>query len=90
MCGLYSQADKALYLYRTRSLRLHGMVTTLRLENIFWDILARIAKDNGTTLNQTIIKLIDEAMEQHGSIRNTTSFLRVCCMIYLIENTPEN
>lgn len=35
MCDLYSHADPALYHSRTRSLRLHGVVTTLRLEDIF-------------------------------------------------------
>lgn len=89
MCDLYSHADPALYHSRTRSLRLHGVVTTLRLEDIFWNILQTIARDSGLTLNQAITRLIDEAIERHGSIANTASFLRVCCLRYMSENPSQ-
>ncbi len=41
MCELYVKADPILYESRSRSLRIRGVVTTLRLENQFWDILLR-------------------------------------------------
>ena len=37
MCELYVKADPILYESRSRSLRICGVVTTLRLENQFWD-----------------------------------------------------
>ena len=43
MCELYVKADPILYESRSRSLRIRGVVTTLRLENQFWDILREIA-----------------------------------------------
>ena len=43
MCQVYVRADPILYESRSRSLRIRGVVTTLRLENQFWDILREIA-----------------------------------------------
>lgn len=40
MCELYVKAAPILYESRSRSLRIRGVVTTLRLENQFWDLLA--------------------------------------------------
>ena len=60
MCELYVKADPILYESRSRSLRIRGVVTTLRLENQFWDILREIAEVDGMTTNQLIAKLYDE------------------------------
>ncbi len=43
MCDIYVSADPIHYEQRTRSMRIHGVVTSIRLENLCWDILARIA-----------------------------------------------
>ena len=43
MCDIYTSADPIHYEQRTRSMRIHGVVTSIRLENLCWDILARIA-----------------------------------------------
>jgi predicted DNA-binding ribbon-helix-helix protein len=43
MCEIYVKADPMLYESRSRSLRIHGAVTKIRLENLFWDILAELA-----------------------------------------------
>ena len=40
MCEIYVKADPMLYESRSRSLRIHGGVTKIRLENHFCDILA--------------------------------------------------
>jgi predicted DNA-binding ribbon-helix-helix protein len=42
MCEIYVKADPMLYESRARSLRIHGFVTKIRLENLFWDILAEL------------------------------------------------
>ena len=36
MCDIYVKADPILYESRSRSLRIHGLVTKIRLENLFW------------------------------------------------------
>ena len=48
MCEIYVKADPILYESRARSLRIHGFVTKIRLENLFWDILAEIAAASGS------------------------------------------
>ncbi len=83
MCEIYVKADPMLYESRARSLRIHGCVTKIRLENHFWDILAEIAASDGYTTNQLIAKLYDELLEYRGEIDNFSSFLRVSCLRYL-------
>jgi len=83
MCEIYVKADPILYESRARSLRIHGCVTKIRLENLFWDILAELAATDGYTTNQLITKLYDELLDYRGEIDNFTSFLRVSCLRYL-------
>jgi predicted DNA-binding ribbon-helix-helix protein len=83
MCELYVKADPILYESRSRSLRICGVVTTLRLENQFWDILAEIARNDSMTTNQLITKLYEEVMGFNGEVVNFASFLRVSCTRYL-------
>ena len=90
MCELYVKADPILYESRSRSLRIRGVVTTLRLENQFWDILQEIAEVDGMTTNQLITKLYDEVMELRGEVVNFASFLRVSCTRYLGQLAPKS
>lgn len=83
MCEIYVKADPILYELRTRSIRIHGIVTSIRLENLSWDILARIASRDGVTTNQLICQLYDEVIRQQGKVSNFCSFLRVSCMRFL-------
>lgn len=83
MCEIYVKADPILYESRSRSVRIHGVVTSIRLENLFWDVLADIAARDGMTVNQLIAKLYDEIVEERGEVPNLASFLRVSCMRYL-------
>jgi predicted DNA-binding ribbon-helix-helix protein len=83
MCQVYVRADPIQYESRTRSLRIHGVLTTLRLENLFWDVLAEMAAREGSSTNQLIVTLHDELTEYRGETGNFTSFLRVCCLRYL-------
>ena len=43
MCQVFISADPALYSCRARSVRLHGVATSIRLENLFWQVLEEIA-----------------------------------------------
>lgn len=83
MCEIFVKADPQLYECRARSIRLHGAVTSIRLENLFWNALEEIATRDGMTTRQLITKLYDELVEYRGEIDNFTSFLRVCCLRYL-------
>jgi predicted DNA-binding ribbon-helix-helix protein len=83
MCKIFIGADPALYETSTRSMRLHGVVTSIRLETIFWNVLGEIGRRDGMSLSQLITRLYDEIIESRGEVENFTSFLRVCCVRYL-------
>ncbi|MGD0634475.1 MAG: ribbon-helix-helix domain-containing protein [Beijerinckiaceae bacterium] len=82
MCEIYVKADPILYESRSRSVRVNGVVTSIRLENLFWDVLSEIAKRDGLTTNQLITKLYDEIVDYRGEVSNLASFLRVSCLRY--------
>ena len=82
MCQIYAQADPILYESRARSVRIMGVITTIKLENLFWQTLAELAADNDLTTNQLIAKLHDEVTTHFGEASNFASFLRVTCLRY--------
>jgi len=84
MCGLYVKADPIQYELRSRSVRIHGVLTCIRLENMVWDILAEMAATEGCTTNALIATFHDEILAHRGEdVPNFASFLRVTCMRYL-------
>ncbi|MBC3861975.1 ribbon-helix-helix domain-containing protein [Undibacterium jejuense] len=82
MCEIFVKADPGLYESKARSIRLHGVVTSIRLEKLFWHTLQEIAERDGLSTNQLITKLYDELNQYRGHIDNFSSFLRVCCLRY--------
>lgn len=83
MCQLFINADSTLWSSKTKSLRIQGVVTSIRLEVFFWDILEELAFRDQMTVNQAITKLYLESLDADHDIGNFTSFLRVCCSRYL-------
>lgn len=83
MCQIYTNTDPMSYESRSRSIRINKVVTSIRLENIFWDILAQIALEEKVTVNQLITELYEELYLMYGDVPNFTSFLRVTCMNYM-------
>jgi predicted DNA-binding ribbon-helix-helix protein len=82
MCEIFISADPASYDSRIRSVRLHGVVTSIRLENLFWSVLEEIAARDGMGVVQLIEKLYDELVEARGAIGNFASFVRVTALRY--------
>jgi predicted DNA-binding ribbon-helix-helix protein len=82
MCKIYAQTDPILYECRARSVRISGVITTIRLENLFWQTLSELAADNDMTTNQLIAKLHEEVSQHLGEATNFASFLRVTCLRY--------
>jgi predicted DNA-binding ribbon-helix-helix protein len=82
MCEIFISADPAGYDSRTRSVRLHGVVTSIRLENLFWSVLEEISARDGMGVVQLIEKLYDELVEARGAVGNFASFLRVTALRY--------
>ncbi len=64
-------------------MRIRGAVTGIRLENLCWDVLARMASRDRMTTNQLICQLYEEIIERQGKVDNFSSFLRVSCMRFL-------
>ncbi len=83
MCQLFIGADPDNWNQRTKSLRIDGVATSIRLEAFFWTTLEEIGARDELTVNQLITRLYREALEADHDMGNFTSFLRVCCARYL-------
>ena len=83
MCEFFVKADPILYEQRSRTIRIHGVFTSIRLENMVWDILAEMAEEEGRTTNALISLFHDEILVHRGEVPNFASFLRVSAMRYL-------
>ena len=90
MCEFFVKADPILYEARTRTVRIHGVLTSLRLENLAWDVLAEMAEAEGCTTNSLICTFHDEILQHRGEVPNFASFLRVTCMRYLQRRLAES
>ncbi|MGY0196021.1 ribbon-helix-helix domain-containing protein [Leptothrix sp. BB-4] len=83
MCEFFVAADPMSYESRTRRVRIHGVATSIRMENFVWDTLTRLAAEEGLTTNALIVQFHGEILQQRGEVQNFTSFLRVACLRYL-------
>lgn len=82
MCRMFAGQDPDRYALETRSMRLNGHSTSIRLEKSFWRILDEIAENEGTTLPAFVSKLHGEVLELHGEPKNFTSLLRCACLVW--------
>ena len=89
MCDFFVKADPIQYEQRTRTVRIHGALTSIRLENMVWDILAEMAEEEGRTTNSLIVQFHDEILAHRGEVPNFASFLRVTSMRYLRRKLTE-
>ncbi|KPL52548.1 ribbon-helix-helix domain-containing protein [Prosthecomicrobium hirschii] len=85
MCQIFASLPPATYAFQTRSVRLGGHATSIRLELRFWQILEEIADQQGVTLPKFLTKLHDEILDRHGEVANFASLLRCACLTYLAE-----
>ncbi len=83
MCGIYASTEPGMCEAVTRSVRINGLVTSIRLEARFWEILDEMAASEGVTTPRFLSVLYDEIMELRGEVRNFASLLRVICTTYL-------
>ncbi len=82
MCELFIGAENDLWVSQSKSLRIDGVATSIRMENFFWQTLNEIAYRDAMTVNQLITKLYHESIDAEHDLGNFTSFLRVCCGRY--------
>lgn len=83
MCDFFVSADPIQYESRSRTVRIHGVLTSIRLENLVWDTLAEIAAEEGKSTNCLIALFHDEILANRGEVANFASFLRITSLRYL-------
>jgi predicted DNA-binding ribbon-helix-helix protein len=83
VCRLFIGANSQLWESQTRSIRMDGMVTSVRLETMFWTVLEEIAAKDDMNVPQLLHQLYNESIDEGHDLGNFTSFLRVCCLRYI-------
>ncbi|WP_136477773.1 ribbon-helix-helix domain-containing protein [Pseudomonas sp. DG56-2] len=68
----------------SRSVRLNGFATCLRLEEIYWHVLERIAQANHCSVNAVLSYVDREVHLRHGGVKNFSGLIRVVCVVYLL------
>ncbi len=66
----------------SRSVRLNGFATCLRLEQVYWDILARMAKINCCSISALLSYVDREVHLRHGGVKNFSGLVRVVCVVH--------
>ncbi len=87
MCRLFAHQPPRNYESQTRSLRIDGHCTSIRLELSFWDTLEEIAAGEDMSLAKFLTKLHSEVLDQAGEVNNFASLLRCSCLIYRSRTT---
>ena len=82
MCQLFAHPAQRDYESQTRSLRIDGHCTSIRLEMAFWDTLEEIAAKEDMSLAKFLTRLHSEVLDHHGQVHNFASLLRCSCLIY--------
>ena len=85
MCRLLSSQPASSFAYQTRSVRLGGHATSIKLEAAFWDILEEISAEIKKPLGRFLTELHDEVLFLSGDTHNFTSLLRCACLTYVTE-----
>lgn len=88
MCRIFAGQPPEAYSYQTRSIRLGGHSTSIRLEAAFWSILEEIAAAETMSLAKFLTTLHDEVLEFRGEATNFTSLLRCACLTYVAQLRP--
>lgn len=85
MCRMFAHQPMRNYEAQTRSIRIGGHSTSIRLENTFWTILEEIAACEGASVAKFVTQLHDEVLDHHGEVQNLASLLRCSCVLYVSE-----
>ena len=85
MCKIFATQSPERWAFETRSMRLGGHSTSIRLEAAFWEILEEIASSQDMSLPRFLTVLHDEVLEFRSEVQNFTSLLRCACLTYATE-----
>jgi len=76
-----SEFDMKLIRPLSRSIRLNGFATCLRLEQVYWNILGGMAEDNHCTISTLLSHVDREVHLRHGGVKNFSALIRVVCVM---------
>jgi len=83
MCRIFSSLTADQFGFQTRSVRLGGHVTSIRLEAMFWGVLEEIAGREGVSVGKFLSALHDEILAFERNRQNFASLLRCACLTHL-------
>ena len=83
MCQIFAGQPPESYRQVTRSFRLHGHATSVRLEAKFWEMVDDMAAAQDMSTPQFLARIHDEVEQTQGKVRNFASLLRCACLVYL-------
>ncbi|MDD1967512.1 ribbon-helix-helix domain-containing protein [Pseudomonas putida] len=70
---------------QSRSVRLNGLATCLRLEGVYWNILSEIASYNSCSVNAVLSYVDREVHLRYGGVKNFSGLIRVVCVTHLLQ-----
>jgi predicted DNA-binding ribbon-helix-helix protein len=82
MCRVLTHQGQERFAKVSRSVRIGGHSTSVRLESAFWNALEDMAAMEGLSTAKLIAELYREALEQHDDMSNLASMLRTVCLLY--------
>ena len=77
--------DMALARPLSRSVRLNGFSTCLRLEEVNWNILAEIARINTCSISALLSYVDREVHLRYGGVKNFSGLVRVVCVVHALK-----
>ena len=80
-----SEFDMGLAQPFSRSVRLNGFATCLRLEQVYWDILGEMAKVNCCSVSALLSHVDREVHLRHGGVKNFSGLVRVVCVVHSLK-----
>ena len=89
MCRVLSHQGQDRFIKVSRSVRIAGHSTSVRLESAFWNALEDMAAMEGLSTSKLIAALYREALEQHDDMSNLASMLRTVCLLYQQERNAQ-
>lgn len=68
---------------RQRSIRINGLATCIRLEEIYWDIIETLARQESISVGKLLSNWAMEIDLKFDEVTNFTGYVRVICVVQL-------
>ncbi|WP_244144194.1 ribbon-helix-helix domain-containing protein [Paraburkholderia fungorum] len=81
----YCNFTPALARPRLRSVRINGLATCLRLEEVYWRIIEEIARQKSMSVGKLISQWAREIDLTQETVCNFTGLIRIICVTQLLD-----